>query len=597
MAVYVTGLVALCQICAAAVLLVGVLGWTAAGLSRRRELRRTIERGRGPASQKWSPPPVTVVLPVRGCRPASRANWASQLNSSYDGPLRFVFVVDSESDPAVPVLRELLQHRRAEQAGAGRLEAHPPEACADSDPGDSTPRGARYALRPRRAPAETASASPLNRCGLQHQPGVAGGGDALVVSGPATHCSQKIHNLLAGIAAAAQGGPPGQSGYVLALDDDVALHAGTITRLVEELEGDESAFMATGAAHQGAGQLLGVRLWSYPFDLVPRGASLSAYAALCYHLPLSIAFTVSRRAPFVWGGCMMLRLRDVQQDDRRGVIKLWREGGYSDDLLLAALAARDGLPVATHRAALLPQLLPAAPGWGAYWNYLRRQIWVLDTYGDDHCRRLHHAALAVHTAASAVLAVSLVAASWQLACAMAPALGAAAAAALAAAQAHGGANGELRTLLAPLASLLAPAAPAAAVPLPWAWARCRTGAAAAVLCAAAQGVWWQRTALVLFAVSAAAAQCALLFWARQSMLLLHALAAEGADKGGGKGGSSAAVLAQAGPLSWPRVWVGLAAESITLPLCAAMTLLSHEIEWAGIRYRKRRGRVEVVSRP
>jgi hypothetical protein len=121
---------------------------------------------------------------------------------------------------------------------------------------------------------------------------------------------------------------------------------------------------------------------------------------------------------------MMLRLGDLGPDDRRGVMKvrrgaapllsaaprpghcpradndmrtpnrppspasqLWREGGYSDDLLLAALAARDGLPVATHRAALLPQLLQAAPGWAAYWNYLRRQIWVLDTYGDDHCRR------------------------------------------------------------------------------------------------------------------------------------------------------------------------------------------------------------------
>ena len=36
-------------------------------------------------------------------------------------------------------------------------------------------------------------------------------------------------------------------GYVLFLDDDVALHPGTIGRLVDELEGDPSAFMATGA--------------------------------------------------------------------------------------------------------------------------------------------------------------------------------------------------------------------------------------------------------------------------------------------------------------------------------------------------------------
>lgn len=54
-------------------------------------------------------------------------------------------------------------------------------------------------------------------------------------------------SLLAGIAAAAEGAPPGAPGYLLALDDDVALHAGTIGRLAEELERDESAFMATGA--------------------------------------------------------------------------------------------------------------------------------------------------------------------------------------------------------------------------------------------------------------------------------------------------------------------------------------------------------------
>lgn len=47
----------------------------------------------------------------------------------------------------------------------------------------------------------------------------------------------------------------GGSGYVLCLDDDVALHPGTIGRLVDELEGDAAAFMATGAAR--------ARAWSH----------------------------------------------------------------------------------------------------------------------------------------------------------------------------------------------------------------------------------------------------------------------------------------------------------------------------------------------
>lgn len=56
-------------------------------------------------------------------------------------------------------------------------------------------------------------------------------------------------------------------------------------------------------------------------------------------------------------------------------------------MLLAALCNSKGLPVATHRAALLPQLLPARLGWVDYWNYLRRQLYVLDTYHNDECYR------------------------------------------------------------------------------------------------------------------------------------------------------------------------------------------------------------------
>lgn len=158
------------------------------------------------------------------------------------------------------------------------------------------------------------------------------------------------------------------------------------------------------------------------------GAGLPAYASLAYHLPLSIAFSTRRRAPFVWGGCMLLRARELAGDPR-GLLKArarqhacarrhacprlracprcgalllrpaatiapsthtpqaWRDGGYSDDMLLAAACSAAGLPVATHRAALLPQLLGPGGGWRGYWNYLRRQLYVLDTYHDAHCRR------------------------------------------------------------------------------------------------------------------------------------------------------------------------------------------------------------------
>lgn len=65
----------------------------------------------------------------------------------------------------------------------------------------------------------------------------------------------------------------------------------------------------------------------------------------------------------------------------------WASGGYSDDMLLGGVCASSRLPVAPHRAALLPQLLPAHLGWRAYWNYLRRQLYVLDTYHSQDNKR------------------------------------------------------------------------------------------------------------------------------------------------------------------------------------------------------------------
>jgi hypothetical protein len=116
-----------------------------------------------------------------------------------DGPLRFVFVVDSESDPAVPVLRELLQRREVERAAASSVEAPSPGMHAGSgpSPGGGTPGGGRYALRPRRAQGTGASQQQKQQ---QQQEAEAGeglgrlrGGDVLIVSGPSTGCSQKIH--------------------------------------------------------------------------------------------------------------------------------------------------------------------------------------------------------------------------------------------------------------------------------------------------------------------------------------------------------------------------------------------------------------------
>ena len=43
------------------------------------------------------------------------------------------------------------------------------------------------------------------------------------------------------------------------------------------------------------------------------------------------------------------------------------------------------------------QLLEEHVSLSRYWNYLRRQLYVMDTYVSPHNRRINHAMLALHT--------------------------------------------------------------------------------------------------------------------------------------------------------------------------------------------------------
>ena len=45
------------------------------------------------------------------------------------------------------------------------------------------------------------------------------------------------------------------------------------------------------------------------------------YAALVYHLPLLIAFSVSQATSFVWGGCMMFPL-EAMLNDTYGIMQV-----------------------------------------------------------------------------------------------------------------------------------------------------------------------------------------------------------------------------------------------------------------------------------
>lgn len=178
----------------------------------------------------------------------------------------------------------------------------------------------------------------------------------IVVAGLSTTCSQKIHNQLVGVENMHK-----DSKYVLFLDDDVRLHPGSIGALTAEMEKNPEIFIQTG----------------YPLDL-PSG-SLGSYCIYEYHMPCSMGFATGGKTFFLWGGCMMMHADDFRYD-RHGVVSGLRDGGYSDDMTLAAIAGAHKRLITSPPVAVFPHPLASDLSFARYWNYLRKQTFVLESY-------------------------------------------------------------------------------------------------------------------------------------------------------------------------------------------------------------------------
>ncbi|OVA08534.1 Ceramide glucosyltransferase [Macleaya cordata] len=178
----------------------------------------------------------------------------------------------------------------------------------------------------------------------------------IVVAGLSTTCSQKIHNQLVGVERMHK-----DSKYVLFLDDDVRLHPGSIGALTAEMEKNPDIFIQTG----------------YPLDL-PSG-TFGSYCIYEYHMPCSMGFATGGRTFFLWGGCMMMHADDFR-NDLYGVVTGLRDGGYSDDMTLAAIAGAHKRLITSPPVAVFPHPLASDLSFPRYWNYLRKQTFVLESY-------------------------------------------------------------------------------------------------------------------------------------------------------------------------------------------------------------------------
>ncbi|KAL8489719.1 hypothetical protein ACS0TY_025565 [Phlomoides rotata] len=194
----------------------------------------------------------------------------------------------------------------------------------------------------------------------------------ILVAGHSTTCSQKIHNQLVGVEKMHK-----DSKYVLFLDDDVRLHPGSIGALTAEMEKNPDIFIQTG----------------YPLDL-PSG-SLGSYCIYEYHMPCSMGFATGGRTFFLWGGCMMMHADDFRID-RHGVVSQLRDGGYSDDMTLAAIAGAHKRLITSPPVAVFPHPLASDLSFGRYWNYLRKQTFVLESYTTKVNWIMNRALFSVH---------------------------------------------------------------------------------------------------------------------------------------------------------------------------------------------------------
>ena len=186
--------------------------------------------------------------------------------------------------------------------------------------------------------------------------------------------SQKIHNQLAALSQTS-------SELVLFLDDDMELPSHALEAAAHVLLTDKRpSLCVTG----------------YPCDYVADcQAPVWAHAAAAYRKVLSIPYGFSDAAGFVWGGFMLMH-----RSDARDVAREWSAGGYSDDLVVAGVAANTQRVVLTPYTLAFPTIHDSTTSWIAYWNYLRRQCYTCFTYTNATMHRVNATMAAVHVALS-----------------------------------------------------------------------------------------------------------------------------------------------------------------------------------------------------
>ncbi len=232
---------------------------------------------------------VTLIAPCKGIDPGFEENVTAVLSQQYRGFWEVIFVVESEDDPAYAVLNRIIKANS------------PGRAC-------------------------------------------------IRVAGVTENCSQKIHNMLAGVAEADT-----RSEVFAFVDSDVRPGPDWLAHLTAPLGRFEYP-ASTGYR------------WYVPVQGGWASATRAAWNAL-----VSTVGDPSWRA-YVWGGSFALRR---QAYTRMGMGRLWRNA-LSEDMLLTREVYRTGRKVAFVSQCMIPSHEDCS--WGEGFDFMCRQSLVARVY-------------------------------------------------------------------------------------------------------------------------------------------------------------------------------------------------------------------------
>jgi len=188
------------------------------------------------------------------------------------------------------------------------------------------------------------------------------------IAGLSFHNAQKIHNMVHGVTCCDP-----NSEYVLFADDDVFFYPGLIDELLLPLVDEpDRVILSTG----------------YEFIAPEHGASIANYCLLLYRMHNLFSF-INDRPVLCWGGCWFAPIR-LFKENFGNLVDCYLDGGYSDDTIISCIVQQKGFVCAhPYRATFPNQPDPNLP-IKKYYEFMKRQMFVLDTYSTGYNKHVVH---------------------------------------------------------------------------------------------------------------------------------------------------------------------------------------------------------------